>query len=137
MITQLPQIQTLSSTGVFLKLLQDGVTVAGQISKIKADIHLTNSGKVPVEFTLRAMADTVKVGSSQIATLVPGQTKVISFDDWFNRVEFLANGVTSVMVRGTSNAQFGINLKSRVPGVEAGVGTIDSTTPPFDYPQSP
>jgi len=150
MTSPLPQLQTLTGEGVFLRLTQDGnsvlqgltrngVTLATPVPRIKAEIHLTNVGRKPVELTLRSMKDGVKVGSSQINTVVPQQSVTVSFDDWFTDIEFLAagvagnDGVTSLMVRGAASVAFSVFLHPTDPKV----GTINDETPPFDYPSHP
>ncbi len=148
MTSQLPQVQTLTSLGTFLRLTQDsgnvlqgltreGATLPTPVSRIKASVHVTNLGRKPVKLTLRSLAGTTKVGASQIQTVVPQQLITFTFDDWFDNVEFLAegvagnDGVTSVMVRGSASVPFSFFSHPPAPRT----GTISTGTAPFDYPQ--
>lgn len=132
--TQLPQVRALSRQGVFLELTQDGTSAPGVVVRVRAELHITNDGPVETTYTLRSLANGVKVGSSQILPAKPGVTVLASFDDWFDRIEVLGDEdpkkQVMTMVRGVATYPFGLNINPRAPGI----GTIDSTTPPFDYP---
>lgn len=128
---QLPQVKTLSRQGTFLSYVMDGTSSPSSILRVKSNLHVTNLGTTKVEFTVRMLADSTKVGSSVIKEINPEQEVVFSLDDWYNKIEVLANGVkVPVMLRGTSTQQFGAYIGTAGPRA----GSIDTETAPFDYP---